>query len=144
MKLLRFHPGTRKGWKTVASIAILVSGAIFLIEYQAHRKHRATEVLAKGLITKFHEEFNSVSEPSTGSDSDWSTGMIQEVRSRTGKFKQLGPCKVERVSEPPYLSTECRSTFEAGVEIEIFLFSDNGKDYPLLQYSAVPIVEPAR
>ena len=136
MNIQNMPSGSRSGWILVASVGVLVFAFAGLALYVGHNNHQREQILAYQLIAKFHEEFNS------GSDRNVSTGSvepsleIQDVRSRLGKFKSLGACKIMGPVEPPHLWAQCHSTFEAGDAEEIFLFRDYEGDHHLMGYSA--------
>jgi hypothetical protein len=93
-------------------------------------------MLALQLITKFHEEFNLASESPVTRETNPLVSRIQEVRSQTGKFKHLGPCKIVGTIEPPSLSARCLSTFEQGEAEENFSFHDFNGDNRVVGYTA--------
>jgi hypothetical protein len=144
MKPHEFPAGTQTGWILVTCALTFILFVILGGKYWLDRQHKHDVVLAHQMISEFHQDFNSIQEDAVATDSDRYVSMIEEVRSRTGKFKELGPCTVKRVEEPPYLTAECHSTFESGEEVETFIFHDYGQDRHLLHYSAVPIVRSTR
>jgi hypothetical protein len=137
---VRIRTGRNRAAYAVAFILFLTLSG----KYWLDRQHKHDVVLAQQLISEFHQDFNSIPDHAAATDSDRYISMIEEVRSRTGKFKELGPCTVRRVAEPPYLTAECHSTFESEEEVETFIFHDYKQDRHLLNYSAVPIVKSTR
>jgi hypothetical protein len=135
---------TRTGWNRAACAVAFILFLILSGKYWLDRQHKHDVVLAQQMISEFHQNFNSIQYDAVATDSDRYVSMVEEVRSRTGKFKELGPCTVRRVAEPLYLTAECHSTFESGEEVETFVFHDYGQDRHLLHYSAVPIVKSTR
>jgi hypothetical protein len=144
MKPQQFPAGTRTGWILVACAMTFILFLILSVKYWSDRQHKRDVVLAQQMISEFHQNFNSIPDDAVTTDSDLYASMIKEVRSRTGKFKELGPCTVRRVSEPPYLTAECHSTFESEEDAETFIFHDYDQDRHLIHYSAVPIVKSTR
>jgi len=128
--------GTRTGWILVASVGVLVLAFAGLALYVGHKNHQREQILAYQLIAKFHEKFNSASARNVRTGSAERSPEIQDVRQRLGKFKSLGACKITGSVEPPHLSAECLSTFEAGEAKETFLFRDYDGDNRLFGYSA--------
>jgi hypothetical protein len=136
MNIQEMPSGTRAGWILIACVGVFLFAFAGLALCLGHKNHQREQILAYQLIAKFHETFNSASDRSVSSGSAEHSPEIQDVRSRLGKFKSLGACKITGSVEPPRLSAECLSTFEAGEAKETFLFRDYDGDNGLFGYSA--------
>jgi hypothetical protein len=128
--------GTRTGWILVACVGVLILLYASWVSSSRHEEHQREETLAVQLIAKFHEEFNLTSESPVTPETNPLVSRIQEVRSQTGKFKHLGPCKIAGTAEPPSLSARCLSTFEHGEAEENFSFHDFNGENRVIGYSA--------
>jgi len=136
MKPDEFPAGTRAGWILAACVGILIFSYAIWVGYSRRKERQREETLALQLISKFHEEFNLASVSPAAPESNPLLAKILEVRSHTGKFRQLGSCKIAGTAEPPSLSARCISSFDAGEAEEIFMFHDFDGDNRVVRYSA--------
>jgi hypothetical protein len=136
MKPQDMPSGTRTGWILVACVGVLILLYASWVSSSRHEERQREETLALQLIAKFHEEFNSTLTKSSTPEADPLVSKIREVRSQTGKFKQLGTCKIAGSQEPPSLSAQCVSTFDLGEAEESFSFHSFDGENRVIHYSA--------
>ena len=136
MNIQEMPSGTRTGWVLVGCVGIFIFLFAYWVSSSRRSEHQREEKLALQLIAKFHEEFNSTLTSASTPETNPLVSRIQEVRSQTGKFKHLGPCKIAGTLEPPSLSARCLSTFEQGEAEESFLFHDFNGENRVVRYSA--------
>jgi len=136
MNIQDMPSGTRTGWSIVTGLGLLIFLYAYWLSSSRQREHEREETLALHLIAKFHEEFNSTSADAPTPEANPLVSRIQEVRRQTGKFKQLGTCKIAGTIEPPSLSARCLATFEQGEAEESFLFHDFNGENRVVRYSA--------
>jgi hypothetical protein len=87
---------TRTGWNRAAYAVAFILCLTLSGKYWLDRQHKHDVVLAQQMISEFHQDFNSIPDDAVASDSDRYISMIEEVRSRTGKFKELGAVHGEK------------------------------------------------
>jgi hypothetical protein len=118
----------------VIPIGVSLRLAIGLISYVLFQQRKRDEALAKRLIVKFHERYNSNEPDSTSEYGFLVADKMQSERIHLGKFLGVTHCAVQRLAEPPWLKTECFSSFKNGYAKELFILQHDPGDSHLLVY----------
>jgi hypothetical protein len=116
-------------------IGISFGLAIVLILLVLIQQRRGNEALAKQLIAKFHEQYNSDKPDSTSGYDFLIAARIRSERIQLGRFIGVKHCDTQKWAEPPWLKIECLSSFTNGDGKELFILNHNSGHSHLLVYS---------